>query len=285
MSQGEPFGSTSIYAQYRVFKLAREHGVTVTLDGQGGDEVFAGYSGYPAHRLQSLVESGHWRTAGHFARHWADWPGRDRNSMLVEAAGRFAPRRWQGRILRRPPSPLLNIGVLRERGVETRFPLISLESSRKRRLVSQLRIAMTSVGLPSLLRHADRNSMRFSIESRVPFLDRELSELALSLPEKWLVDAEGTSKRIFRDAVRGWVPDAVIDRRDKIGFETPGQEWLEHLSSLPVDLAHPIPFLRQGRDNTVTGGLSETEIGWGGKSHWRLVNLRRWISLMGVDAS
>ncbi len=68
LSQGEPFGGTSIYAQYRVFKLAREHNVIVTLDGQGGDEIFAGYSGYPAQRMQTLIETGKWGTAAKFVR-------------------------------------------------------------------------------------------------------------------------------------------------------------------------------------------------------------------------
>ena len=47
LGQGEPFGSTSIYAQYRVFQMARKAGITVTLDGQGADELLAGYNGYP----------------------------------------------------------------------------------------------------------------------------------------------------------------------------------------------------------------------------------------------
>jgi asparagine synthase (glutamine-hydrolysing) len=56
-SQGEPFGGTSIYAQYRVYQLAREHGISVTLDGQGADEMLAGYIGYPGQRLRSLLEN------------------------------------------------------------------------------------------------------------------------------------------------------------------------------------------------------------------------------------
>jgi asparagine synthase (glutamine-hydrolysing) len=144
---------------------------------------------------------------------------------------------------------------------------------------------MTGYGLPALLRHADRNSMRFSIESRVPFLDRALTEFLLTLPEDWLIGPDGTSKRILRDAVRGWVPQEVIDRRDKVGFETPEDDWLERLGSLPADPEHPIGFLTPGRDATVTGGLSESEIRWGGRSNWRLINLRRWVALMGVDGS
>jgi asparagine synthase (glutamine-hydrolysing) len=286
LSQGEPFGGTSIYAQYRVFKLAREHGVIVTLDGQGGDELFAGYSGYPAQRMHTLIETGHWATAARFARAWGDWPGRDLPFMLLESGAQFAPLRVRHRVRQPRVSPLLDTARLRERDIDLRFPItVAAEPERGARMKTQLRAATTGYGLPSLLRHGDRNSMRFSIESRVPFLDRALTEFLFGLPEDWLIGPDGTTKRILRDAVRGWVPDEVIDRRDKVGFETPENDWQERLGSARVDPEHPVGFLRAGRADTVTGGLSESEIRWGGRSHWRLINLRRWVALAGIDAS
>lgn len=285
VTQGEPFGSTSIYAQYRVFQLARDNGIVVTLDGQGGDEQFAGYSGYPAPRMKSLIETGHWAGAARFAGAWGTWPGRDRTGMLIESAGQFAPAKLRGRILRRPSSPLLDLGILADHGVDARFPLGQDEQVRGRRVVAQLRTALTRVGLPSLLRHGDRNAMHFSIESRVPFLDRALSEFVLGLPEEWLIGPDGTSKRILRDAIRGLVPDAVVERRDKVGFATPEFHWLDALAAQPDDPDHPIGFLKPGRDGSLAGGLSEAELRWGGGSHWRLINLRRWVALVGIDAS
>lgn len=284
MTEGEPFGSTSIYAQYRVFRLAKERGVVVTLDGQGGDEVFAGYSGYPAPRMRSLIETGHWLAASRFAKSWGDWPGRDRRSMLVEAAGQFVPQKFRGRVIRQAPAPILDLARIGERGVDLRFPLSLDEPVYGRRLASHLRTALTRVGLPSLLRNGDRNSMRFSIESRVPFLDRTMTEFVLGLPEEWLVGPDGTSKRILRDAVRGLIPDAIVDRRDKVGFATPERGWLKALAQAPADREHPVGLLSDGRDGSMTGGLQESEL-WGSGSHWRLINLRRWVALMGVDAA
>src|SRR5690606_13391129 len=72
-------GSTSIYAQYRVFQLARENGITVTLDGQGADELLAGYHGYPGQRMLSLWEQGGLGAMHRFARQWGQWPGRSYN--------------------------------------------------------------------------------------------------------------------------------------------------------------------------------------------------------------
>lgn len=79
--------------------------------------------------------------------------------------------------------------------------------------------------LPDLLRYADRDSMAHSREVRLPLLDRRIAEFALSAPPEFLVGA-GTKKRILRDAVRDVVPEAVLARRDKIGFEPPQARWL-----------------------------------------------------------
>ena len=68
--------------------------------------------------------------------------------------------------------------------------------------------------------------MRWSVESRVPFLTIEIAEFLLRLPESYLLGPDGETKRVFRAAMRGIVPDEILDRRDKIGFQTPEQEWL-----------------------------------------------------------
>lgn len=284
LSQGEPFGGTSIYAQYRVFRLAREHGVVVTLDGQGGDELFAGYFGYIAQRMQSLMETGQWGAAVAFARAERRLPDWYRLVMPFEAMAQYAPLRLRHRVRRPLLSPLLDARALRERGVDTGYPAVGAEPARGLRVKTHLRSTLSGHGLPMLLRHADRNSMHFSIESRVPFLDRTLTELLFSLPEDWLVGPDGTTKRILRDAVRDWVPREVIERRDKVGFEAPEAEWQARLASRPRDPEHGIGFLRPGRDDTVTGGFTERELRWGRKSHWRLINLHRWVALTGIDA-
>jgi asparagine synthase (glutamine-hydrolysing) len=85
---------------------------------------------------------------------------------------------------------------------------------------------LTQTTLPGLLRYEDRNSMAFSIESRVPFLTPELVNFMLSLPEEYIMARDGTSKAVFRSAMRGLVPDAILNRRDKIGFASPEHKWL-----------------------------------------------------------
>ncbi len=234
--------------------------------------------------MHSLIEKGNLVGAVKFARAWAQWPGRSLPPMLTATVGRLLPSGMQGRVLTQPSSPVLNLEALRERGIEHRYPGILDDPAPGARLKSTLRTALSRYGLPALLRHGDRNSMRFWVESRVPFLDRELIDFVFTLPEKWLLGADGTSKMILRDAVRDFVPKEIIDRKDKIGFETPQNDWLDRIGATPNEPEHPVGFLREGRSDSLTTGLSEAELLWGSGAHWRLINPKKWISVYGVDA-
>ncbi len=226
VAQGEPFGSTSIYAQYRVYKLARDHGVTVTLDGQGADELLAGYRGYPGQRVHSLLDERQYGEAWSFLRDWSRWPDRHFRKGLRAAAAATMDGPIHDALLRligpRLRPAWLDAGALQEEGVRLRFLRDrSPYDQPGRRLVSELAHCVTRRGLPALLRHGDRNSMRFSVESRVPFLTASLADFLLTLPEDYLISRTGATKHILRAAMRGIVPDDVLDRRDKIGLFTP----------------------------------------------------------------
>jgi len=145
---------------------------------------------------------------------------------------------------------------------------------------------LAETSLPMLLRYEDRNSMAHSIESRVPFLTTAMVEFVLSLPETYLIAADGTSKSIFRQAMRGIVPDSILDRRDKIGFATPEQRWLSTLrpwvdevlrsgeqSRIPV---LNMPALKQEWQEILAGSRSfDFRV-------WRWLNVIRWAEKMGV---
>lgn len=283
--QGEPFGSTSIYAQYRVYKLARDCGVTVTLDGQGADEMLAGYSGYPGQRIRSMIERGEYVRALSFLNKWSKWPGRRLTWGVGSTLGQFTSG-WVNDFLRsldgRKNIPnWMDGGVLAEGNVlcgnTRRNCAIQLEG---RRLTSELATSLHYRGLQHLLRHGDRNSMRFSIESRVPFLTTGLTEFLLSLPENYLISDAGETKHIFRAAMRGIVPDQSLDRRDKIGFQAPEKDLLISNAStirswLEVDLG--IPFLKSNSllksfDSIVCGKSKFTS------EVWRWTNFYRWYA-------
>ena len=173
----------------------------------------------------------------------------------------------------------MNAGPLLDRGIHIGFDAQQKADEQPgRRVAAALRNALTEKGLPSLLRHADRNSMRFSVESRVPFLTRDLAEFLLSLPEEYLISSGGETKHIFRAAMRGIVPDAVLDRRDKIGFATPEKDWLIPIAEtmrgwLKEDIG--LPFLNRLKV------LEEFDAVMEGRSPftsqiWRWINFYRW---------
>ncbi len=120
--------------------------------------------------------------------------------------------------------------------------------------------------------------MRFSIESRVPFLTLEQAELLLSLPEHYLISQGGETKSVFRAAMRGIVPDEILDRKDKIGFQTPEQLWLTSMSGtvrewLREDIGLAFldqPAILQEFDDIVGG---RKPFSW---QVWRWINFIRW---------
>lgn len=295
LAQGEPFGSTSIYAQYRVFRLMREAGVVVSLDGQGGDEVFAGYHGYVGQRTRSLIENGDLLGAARFLRNWSRWPGRSLPKGMARAGAEYAPSWAVSAAFRRRPGVLpdgVNMMALRAHGLSWGWPAVHAERDGLRgvRVKAELRSSLTDRGLQALLRHGDRNSMRFSVESRVPFLDRALVDFVLALPERMLVDENGTTKAVLRAALRGIVPDAVLDRRDKIGFETPETSWIDAQRPAFADLVAIAPEIGFLDKEAIIAGIDPARPSRRGpvrplapRLTWRVFNLYRWASLLGID--
>ena len=224
--QEEPFTSTSVFASYLVQRLAQQHGVTVMLDGQGADEYLAGYAHYPALILSSLARAGRWGA-------WHRERMATRRVIGIDPVPpKAALRYWlSSRAHGNGASSTLHIDTERDvsfLGASFRAEFASEEprtlatpgDALKRRLYADLMHGH----LQELLRYADRNSMAFSREARLPFLDHRLVELSLSLPSSLLFH-EGRSKRVLREAMRGTVPQEILDRRDKVGFMSPWAQW------------------------------------------------------------
>jgi asparagine synthase (glutamine-hydrolysing) len=213
-SQEEPVASSSIYAQWRVMKAAKEAGVTVLLDGQGGDELLAGYEGTSGWALRS-------QGGAALLRGVTRDPSELRavaTSLAADRLPRFAARAHR----RRHASPYAPPDVAR---AASRVEPANRWNGAGGPLGRQLRLELFDTSLPPLLRYADRNSMAHSREVRLPLLDRRVAELALSLPPEF-VYRDGITKSPLRDAVRDLVPAPVLARRDKVGYLTPEADWL-----------------------------------------------------------
>ena len=221
--QEEPFGSLSIYAQWRVFKAAHEAGVTVLLDGQGGDELFAGYPGIAGWALRA-------RGARPVARALVTG-GPQRGDVLRALGSDMLPRAAARRHRRGLASAYAAADVV-DAAVRLEPPVAAGGeggSPLRRELLRQ----SFHTSLPQLLRYADRDSMAHSREVRLPLLDRRIAEFALSAPPEYLVGG-GVTKRILRDAVRDVVPPEILARRDKVGFEPPQARWLETAAAIEL---------------------------------------------------
>jgi asparagine synthase (glutamine-hydrolysing) len=134
--------------------------------------------------------------------------------------------------------------------------------------------------LPSLLRYEDRNSMAFSIETRLPFLDYRLVEFAFSLPDSQRLDGT-TSKVVLRRAMADRVPKSVLDRRDKMGFETPADVWLRgrHAGEVRRRLLSPGPLHEWLDPTTLALELDDYFAGRRavGAQVWRWLSLESWL--------
>src|SRR6266851_1324194 len=220
----EPSLALGVYPQWHVMSLARDAGVKVVLDGQGGDEVFAGYSNYAPQHLYGLLGSQPMRFPFEFAAlgRLHGWP-----------QARSAARSAVAMRLRRPVTPTVDQKADAALLAPDLRAMADVSHDEWRLwprvfdgwLNNILYWELTRTRLPALLRYEDRLSMAFSIESRVPFLDHRLVELAFALPDEVKRHA-GWSKYGLRKALDGLLPPNVVWRRDKKGFPTPVGAWL-----------------------------------------------------------
>lgn len=220
--QEEPFSSASVYAQWSVMRLAKESGVTVLLDGQGADEMLAGYHSYFDVMTDDLLNSFDLRGYLKFRRDCIALhgiaPGSFRRALsqkTPEAVKRVLKKGLQ--LVRTLPQ------------VEPAEPVYSREYAKVSSLRKHLWWNTTRAGLVELLRYADRNSMAHSREVRLPFLDHNLVEFVFKLPDR-LLTRDGWTKWIIREAFRGIVPQEISDRVDKLGYMPPQQKWLGGLA-------------------------------------------------------
>jgi len=197
----QPTATTSSIAEFSLAALASRH-VKVVLGGQGADELFGGYVRYllmlEEDRLGRLEELRNYHA---LARYF--W----RNEMFSEPY-----RRYHHLIRRGDPADGTTLETVR-RLFEGR-----------RHLIDRMGACDIAISLPPLITMNDRAASAFGLENRTPFLDHRIVEFAFRLPPEMKV-REMTTKYILRRAARGIVPDAVIDRRDKLGLVVPIAHW------------------------------------------------------------
>ena len=266
-TQEEPIISTGPYAQYAVMREASQH-VTVLLDGQGADEMMAGYNPYFYVYLRQL------RRQKRFKELASEIVG-SRDILRKLARTKFSGRTSV------PIEALLNSGFVAEHSGEK---VTSVQDDIKERLLEDT----FRSSLPSLLRYEDKNTMRFSIEGRVPFVDKELLKFLFSLDESAIIH-DGWNKRILRESMDGILPDMISKRRNKIGFTTPEGEWFRSIAPQLREVFASASFAsRPYFDAPSVLALFDDYIAHpenhGTLMFWRLLNVELWMRTFFDDA-
>ncbi|HEX7903334.1 MAG TPA: asparagine synthase (glutamine-hydrolyzing) [Chitinophagaceae bacterium] len=223
--QEEPFGSASIYMQYKVFELAKQHNVTVLLDGQGADETLAGYHKYYKWYWQELftkrklVSSGELKAARKLGIEEDFGVKNIIASLFPDLASVILERQYLIKALRQDD---LTKDFVKMQSKEAYY-----STPAHFNLNGALYFNCCLHGLEELLRYADRNSMANGREVRLPFLSHELVEFIFSLPSHFKI-RQGWTKWLLRSAMQDKLPAAITWRKDKVGFEPPQQQWMQH---------------------------------------------------------
>ena len=287
--QDEPFLSTSMYAQWCVMRKAGTMGVKVLLDGQGGDELLAGYNHYFGTLFLELLLGGRIGRLAHESRCAAANMGvRYSSSIAVTAliialfetlpiSAQFAARNMSLTLRGRKAPELLNPSFskrLASRGLaafkQHNRALANLQQVLQRDL-------WTSLG--AYFHYGDRDCMASSIEARVPFVDHRIVEYLFSLPAS-LKMRDGWTKWILRQAMQGILPEEVRLRKDKLGMPTPESTWLRHNGKKIIALFSSGDVL--SRDyinpaviaNNLDDLLSRRTTRW---EVWHCLNLELWL--------
>jgi asparagine synthase (glutamine-hydrolysing) len=284
--QDEPFHSTSIYAQWEVFRLAAEARVKVLLDGQGADELLAGYHGFFAPHFASLFRSLRWGLL------WREL----RAAKRVHGIGLWAASKYLGSgalpgSIARPLRRLVGKGAaapdwidVRRIAIDDRDPDLAygLKATTVNGMAHSL---MTATGLPMLLHWEDRDSMAHSVESRLPFLDFRLVEFVMGLPAEFKL-VNGTTKQVLRAAMRGTLPEKVRNRMDKMGFVTPEEIWVRE--GAPDLFRRELERAIEASRGILTAkALDRLEAVIAGREPfgflvWRMISFGRWMERFGM---
>jgi asparagine synthase (glutamine-hydrolysing) len=278
--QDIPLTSSSLAAQYFVMKKAKESGVTVMLDGQGADEILAGYSNsafnHFADRLGGFTLSGLHQDIKNYSK-----SNSKKNPWRNILAALFLGVRDQKCLEMKRNARGLSIKT------DCRHVFEGLKDFNGSRMNKSLLQDLFVLSIPNLLHYEDRNSMAHSVEARVPFLDYRLVEFAYSLPDKYKFNRD-VGKYIHREALAKVVPKEVINRKDKVAFKAPGEIfWLRNsmkevlsTSICNNSLVKAGMIERKLLNNTYNSFINGSNENAG--FLWKLVMIETWLSRFNV---
>lgn len=253
--QDEPFSSASIGAQYLLFKSVHETGVQVMLDGQGADEILCGYESFLASALKNIDDP-----LDKSVYLWEIF--KNSGVSIPEAASKMLAQKIRSKS-RKPTWLMPDIN-----------PIEQIEDFNTSDTSKRL---LTKMGLQALLHYADRNSMAFGIENRVPFLDYRLVDFCLSLHDNQKI-INGHRKWLLKESAKAVLPKSVYNRKDKIGFETPQKKWMnQNRQFVKNELTKAVKHLAEIIDPSILKSNLDEDI------IWRILLLSKWKSAFNIN--
>ena len=284
--QDEPYQSQSAFLANNIFKLAKKNGVKVLLNGQGADEYLGGYGQFTIARYSKLAKQLRFGELLTEVRITKELYPKARDSVFAKIAYNFLPDQ-----VKREVNSSFNRYNLVRSIIEPRkmhltpaHPFDSIPV--KYKSVPEISHHLTFFStLPKYLHWEDRNSMNHSIEARVPFLDHRLVEFAHNLPDNFL-EKNGVNKLIMREAFKNLIPEEILNRRDKMGYTTPEENWVKHEKpdyfrqkiAESIDISHGII-----KDSAliyfdrVVDGTSPFDY-----TYWRIILFAEWINKFNI---
>jgi asparagine synthase (glutamine-hydrolysing) len=244
--QDEPFDGGGIYSQWRVFREAKKRGVTVLLDGQGSDEILAGYTYYQRFNRLATMKP---------------YP-KDRLGVKVFEHPRFYTL-YQ---------------MYRFPHMQKYYDACPYPKQFKTALTNRLYFDVIT-SLPRILKWEDRNSMAFGLETRLPFLDQRLVDIIFSLDDSMKIN-NGWTKCVLRKSMKGILPEKIRLRKDKKGFTSPDELWLTELkdevtTTLETPFAEEVSF-KKGATQKYLNKFYNAHEKDSAKMVWKLYCFQKW---------
>ncbi len=254
-AQDEPFSSASICAQHELFRCVCNTDVKVVLDGQGADEVLGGYESFLASSFRNVE-------------------GSLNKAFFLFQAARHSGLSFSKSIERWGASKNKQVGT---QGNWLKLPIETGQQVADQNTLDTSTRLLSQMGLQALLHYADRNSMAFGIETRVPFLDYRLVDFCMKLPD-YLKIHKGHRKWLLKESGKSILPKRIYERKDKIGFETPQKNWMNKNHKFVQDearqYAKQMPtIINSNRLNKIR---SDAEL-------WRIICAGRWMTIFELN--
>jgi asparagine synthase (glutamine-hydrolysing) len=239
-TMSEPFPSTSIYAEYKVMKLAKQH-CTVLLNGQGADELMAGYHYFYGYYFRDLLRNRSW---GKFLNEVFQYTRTHKSIYGLKTLGfSLSPRSLRH---------FKNHDFIDDGFYNTLYGKKNslFDDFYNSNSLKEFLINHFEYKFEHHLLWADKTGMRFSLETRFPFLDHNLVEKTLSISSDNYIK-NGYTKAIMRNALKGILPEKIRMRKDKVGFSTPEADWFKNvkLQTILTDIIESESFKERGYFN------------------------------------